>query len=95
MRSATKFNLGIHMSKPYLHVMRVRIQKRVFEALQTAATEEIDRRGEHVTVSDIVRAACHDWLVKHQALRALENLPHDLWRREEEEAVYIITAPML
>ena len=77
------------------HLMRVRIKKNIFTRLREAAEEETSRRSEHVTVSDLVRSACYDWLVKHDALRALEEMPMELWLQQEERALYIITAPML
>lgn len=77
------------------HLMRVRIKKNIFDRLREAADEETARRGEHVTVSDLVRSACYDWLIKHDALRALEDMPMELWRQQEEHALYIITTPML
>lgn len=81
------------MSKPLVgpHLMRVRINKSIFDKLQEIADEETDRKGEHVTVSDLVRAACYNFLLVHESLRRLENAPP----LELEDAVLIITNPML
>lgn len=77
------------------HLMRVRIKKRIFQRLREAASEESDRLSQYVTVSDIVRSACYDWLVKHDTLRSLEQMPSDLWRKQEEYALMVVTAPLL
>ena len=81
------------MSKPLVghHLMRVRISKGIFAKLQEIADEETDRKGEHVTVSDLVRAACYNYLLIHESLRRLENAPP----AELEDAVLIITHPVL
>ena len=73
------------------HLMRVRIRKGIFELLQEAAEEESDKTGDHVTVSDLVRAACYNYLLIHASLRRLENVPPE---SIEDEALYI-TNPML
>jgi hypothetical protein len=71
--------------------MRVRIRKNIFEKLQEVAEEETDRTGEHVTVSDLVRAACYNYLLVHESVRQLENAPPVFL----DEEVLIITTPML
>lgn len=72
------------------HLMRVRIRKTIYQKLQEVAEEEADRTGEHVTVSDLVRAACYNFLLVHESLRQLENSPPDF-----EEIVLIDVHPML
>lgn len=72
------------------HLLRVRIRKNIFDKLQEAADEESERTGEHVTVSDLVRAACYNYLLIHESLRKLENSPPDLGGE-----VLIITSPLL
>ena len=72
------------------HLLRVRIRKGIFDKLQETADEESSRTGEHVTVSDLVRAACHNYLLIHQAVQRLENSPQDI-----EDEVLVITSPML
>lgn len=57
------------------HLMRVRIRKSIFEKLQEVAAEETERTGEDVTVSDLVRQACQNYLMIHQGLRLLESTP--------------------
>lgn len=84
------------MRKPLVghHLMRVRVRKAVFEKLNEAAQEESVRVGENITVSDLVRAACYDLLLKHEALKRLENLPEDFWA-STTEGVSITFAVML
>ena len=72
------------------HLLRVRIRRSIFEQLQAAAGEESERTGEHVTVSDLVRAACYNYLLIHEAVRKLENSPPDI-----DEEILVITSPML
>jgi hypothetical protein len=72
------------------HLLRVRIRKSIFDKLQQAADEEADKTGEHVTVSDIVRAACYNYLLLHESVQRLENNP-----QEFEDEVLVITSPML
>jgi hypothetical protein len=81
------------MGKPLVghHLMRVRIRKSIFEKLQEVAEEESERTGEHVTVSDLVRAACYNYLLVHESVRQLENAPPMFI----EEEVLIIQHPML
>jgi hypothetical protein len=73
------------------HLMRVRIRKSIFCMLQEAAEEETMRSGEHVTVSDLVRVACYNYLLINESLRRLEDAPP----LEIDDAVLIITQPML
>jgi hypothetical protein len=81
------------VGKPFVghHLMRVRIRKNIFEKLQEVAEEETDRTGEHVTVSDLVRAACYNYLLVHESVRQLENAPPVFL----DDEVLIVTAPML
>jgi len=81
------------MAKPLVghHLMRVRIRKKIFQKLQEVAEEESERTEEHVTVSDLVRAACYNYLMIHDSVRRLENAPP----LEIEDAILVITQPML
>lgn len=81
------------MSKPLVghHLMRVRIAKGIFDRLQSIAEEETVRTGDHVTVSDLVRTACYNYLLIHESVKRLENAPP----MELEDAVLIITNPLL
>ena len=72
------------------HLLRVRIRRSIFQQLKDAAQEESEKTGEHVTVSDLVRAACYNYLLIHQAVERLENSPPDI-----EDEVLIISSPML
>ena len=72
------------------HLLRVRIRKAIFDKLQETAEEETSRTGEHVTVSDLVRAACYNYLLIHDAVQRLENNPQDMG-----DDVLVITSPML
>jgi len=80
------------MTKPLVghHLMRVRIRKKIFDKLQEVAEEESEKTGEHVTVSDLVRQACYNFLLVHESVRQLENAPMD----DFEEALLIITRPI-
>lgn len=71
--------------------MRVRLRKAIFERLQQTAEEETALTGEHVTVSDIVRSACYNYLLAHESLRRIE-LPQD---QIDELVVMIDLNPML
>jgi len=72
--------------------MRVRIRKTIFEEMQELAEEESERSGEHVTVSDIVRNACYNYLLAQESLRRLECIPPPL---DLEEELWVIESPML
>lgn len=69
---------------PGHHLMRVRVRKSIFDQLQLAAEDETERSGEHVTVSDLVRSACQDFLLKHEALKRLVNAPEHFFAEESE-----------
>ena len=73
------------------HLLRVRIRRSIFEKLQETALEESQRTGDHVTVSDLVRASCYNYLLIHDAVQRLENSPPE----EIGDAVLVITSPML
>jgi hypothetical protein len=73
------------------HLMRVRIRLSIFEKLRDVAEEETARTGEHTTVSDLVRAACYNYLLVHDSVRQLENAPPEYI---EEEMLYVAN-PML
>ena len=73
------------------HLMRVRIRRSIFEKLQDVALEETVRTDEHVTVSDLVRAACYNYLLVHESVQKLENSPPLIL----DEEVLIIASPML
>ena len=60
------------------HLLRVRIRRGIFDKLQDTAEEESSRTGEHVTVSDLVRAACYNYLLMHEAVQRLENSNQDM-----------------
>lgn len=81
------------MKKPLVghHLMRVRIRKQIFHKMQEVAEEESIRTGEHVTVSDLVRVACYNYLLIHESARRLENAPPV----ELEDAILIIHNPTL
>lgn len=49
------------------HLLRVRIRKVIFQHLREAAEVESERTGLHITVSDLVRQACVNYLLLHQA----------------------------
>jgi hypothetical protein len=72
------------------HLLRVRIRRSIFSQLRDTAQEESDRTGEHVTVSDLVRAACYNYLLIHEAVQQLENTPPSVGGE-----VLVITSPML
>lgn len=67
------------------HLMRVRIRKVIFDRLQELAEEQTERIGEHVTVSDLVRGACFNYLLAQEAVKRLENAPYDFDDEEELE----------
>lgn len=57
------------------HLMRVRVRLSVWRELNVAAEYESERIGEHVSASDLVRAAVNNFLALHQVLQSLENMP--------------------
>ena len=67
------------------HLLRVRIRKLIFNQLKEAAQAESHRTGLHITVSDLVRQACVNYLLLFQAqqrlIAALEG------EEEAEEAI--------
>lgn len=73
------------------HLMRVRIRKVVFRKLQEVAEEEAERTGQHVTVSDLVRVACANYLQVHDSLRLMENAPP----AELDDEILVDMNPML
>lgn len=81
------------MGKPLVghHLMRVRIKKYIFDKLQAEADEQSAQTGENVTVSDLVRSACYNYLLIQQSLKQLENAPPTALGEE----VLIIMTPML
>lgn len=80
------------MSKDLIghHLLRVRIRKGIFDKMQEVAGEESSRTGEHVTVSDLVRASCYNYLMLHESISRLENSPQDI-----ADEVLVIMSPML
>ena len=85
---------GVEMGKSLVghHLMRVRIRKSIFTKLQEVAEEESERSGDHVTVSDLVRAACYNFLLIHESVKQLENTPPVF---DEEEILLVHINPML
>ena len=81
------------MRKPLVgqKLMRVRIRTLIFEEMQILADEESSLLGEHVTVSDIVRTACYNYLLAQSSLRRLECLPP----LDIDDEVWVIDSPML
>ena len=73
------------------HLMRVRIRKNIFDKLKEVAQEETLRANEHVTVSDLVRAACYNYLLIHESVRQLESAAPLIL----EEEIIIVQSPML
>lgn len=79
------------------HLMRVRVRKRMFLRLQETAEEMTEEFGEHVTVSDIVRRACYEFLNAERSRKRLDSLPAQLFEPSEGEQldVLLVLAPML
>lgn len=73
------------------HLLRVRIRKSIFLRLQEVAREESEKTGDHVTVSDLVRAACYNYLLIQDAVQKLDSLPP----ATIDDEVLLITSPML
>jgi hypothetical protein len=73
------------------HLMRVRIRRGIFEKLEQVAEEESIRTNEHVTVSDLVRAAVYNYLLLHESVRKLESFAETF----EGGEIFIVTDPML
>lgn len=81
------------------HLMRVRIRRSIFNMLQDAADEEAENMGETVTVSDLVRAACYNYLLVRESLKRIENIPPmDIFvddATEEEPGAWFVATPTL
>lgn len=87
------------------HIMRVRIRKVIFDRLREVAEEETERIGEHVTVSDLVRAACFNFLLVYESLQQLEHTPYDFEEfmeadieeadDEEVDPIFVFVNPMV
>jgi len=78
------------------HLMRTRIRLNIYDRLKGVADELTGQKGDHVTVSDLVRQACYNLLLLHEAVRRLENAPFNFDEEDDEgEAVIIIENPML
>jgi hypothetical protein len=71
------------------HLMRVRIRKTIFDKLKEVAEEETIRTGEAVSVSDLVRSACYNYLLVHESVNQLEAIAG------EGPAVVVVQQPML
>lgn len=74
------------------HLMRVRVRKRMFNRLQETAEELTEELGEHVTVSDLVRRACYEFINTQRSLKRLENPPPELF---EEAGILVLLGPLL
>ena len=63
------------------HLFRVRLPPTVWDRLRAAAKQESQKKREHVTASDLARAAMMDWLQGWEsserlgALRPIERPP--------------------
>lgn len=77
---------------PGHHLLRVRITNRVRDRLLALAEEESERTGTTVTISDLVRAACYNYLLVDDSLRRLESAPTVL---EGGDVVRVYVNPML
>ena len=80
------------------HLMRVRIRKNVFERLQEVAEEQSCVTGENVTVSDLVRMACLNYLHVYEQLERLQSMPQllaEMPERFAEGDVLIVPLPGL
>ena len=81
------------------HLMRVRIRKTIFDRLQDVADEQTTVTGEHVTISDLVRVACYNYLVVYEQLQRLQasqvQFAAEMQERFENGDVLIITTPIL
>ena len=53
------------MSQSSHHLVRVRMNKKLFENLKKIAQTETETSGEYVSVSDIIRSACLIWKQKY------------------------------
>lgn len=84
------------------HLMRVRIRKTIFDRLQDLASEQTIQTGEHVTISDIVRVACVNYLVAYEGLRQLQNTMSAMQSQAAnqfqpsglETEIFIVAAPI-
>lgn len=56
------------------HLMRVKVRRKVWDELMGIARYETKMTGDPTTVSDIVRAALHDWLKIYNSLQKIKEL---------------------
>ena len=84
------------MAKQFVghHLLRVRIRKKIFTDLKEIAEEQSERSGTHVTVSDLVRSACYNYILLQDSIRKLEvlrfieqDIEEDIEEMEEEATV--------
>jgi len=55
------------------HLVRVRMNKRMFQQLKEIAKTETDESGQYVSVSDIIRAACLIWKQTYESRKRIEK----------------------
>ena len=70
-------------------VIQSSASKGIVEKLEQVATEESLRTNEHVTVSDLVRAAVYNYLLLHESVRKLESIAETF-----DGELFVITTPL-
>jgi Arc/MetJ-type ribon-helix-helix transcriptional regulator len=55
------------------HLVRVRMNKRLFDRLKEIAANETQTTGEYVSVSDIIRSACLIWKETYETTQKLTD----------------------
>lgn len=61
------------MAKPLVghHLLRVRIRETIFDQLQDIAEEQTEALGDNITVSDLVRKACVNYIALYNNIKQL------------------------
>jgi len=55
------------------HLVRVRMNKKLFERLREIAQNETEVTGEFVSVSDIIRSACLIWKQTYETTKRIKE----------------------
>jgi Arc/MetJ-type ribon-helix-helix transcriptional regulator len=55
------------------HLVRVRMNKKLFENLRDIAQKETELSGEFVSVSDIIRSACLIWKQTYETTSRIQD----------------------
>jgi hypothetical protein len=61
------------VNKSCHHLVRVRMNKKLFETLREIAKQETEESGQYVSVSDIIRSACLIWKQTYETTTRIQK----------------------